>query len=122
MIGSCPGVGETFEMEMHNDRLGDYVVENRVVEFEPGRKIAWMPVLKSVAHPDPEVQLGVPAHNLWGWETSPLPGGATRVTEFFDSSASPVWLREATRDGENWREAIEASLANLARAFTGSNT
>lgn len=44
------------------------------------------------------------------------------MTEFFDSSASPVWLREATRDGENWREAIEASLANLARAFTGSNT
>ena len=115
------GVGETFEMEMHNDRLGDYVVENRVVEYEPGRRIAWMPALKSVAHPDPEVQLGVPAHNLWGWETSPLPGGGTRVTEFFDCSASPVGLREATRDGENWREAIEASLANLARTVTGSN-
>lgn len=113
-------VGESFVMEMHNDRLGDYVVENRVVEYEPGRRIAWMPVLRSVAQPDPEVQLGVPAHNLWGWETSPLPGGGTRVTEFFDCSASPAWLREATRQGEHWRQAIEASLANLERALTGS--
>ncbi len=32
-------VGETFEMEMHNDRLGDYVVENRVVEYEPSRRL-----------------------------------------------------------------------------------
>jgi hypothetical protein len=65
------GVGETFEMEMHNDRLGDYVVENRVVEYEPSRRIAWMPVLKSVAQPDPEVQLGVPAHNVWGVRAQP---------------------------------------------------
>jgi uncharacterized protein YndB with AHSA1/START domain len=82
-------VGETFEMEMHNDRFGDYVVENRVVEYEPSRRIAWMPVLKSVAQPDSEVQLGVPAHNVWGWKLSPLPGGGARVTEFFDCSASP---------------------------------
>jgi uncharacterized protein YndB with AHSA1/START domain len=114
-------VGETFEMAMHNDRLGDYVVENRVVEYEPGRRIAWMPVLKSVAQPDAGVQLGVPAHNVWGWELNPLPGGGTRVTEFFDCSASPQWLREATSEGENWRATIEASLANLARVFTDTN-
>jgi uncharacterized protein YndB with AHSA1/START domain len=113
-------VGETFEMEMHNDRLGDYVVENRVVEYEPSRRIAWMPVLKSVARPDSEVQLGVPAYNVWGWELSPLPGGGTRATEFFDCSASPERLRDATNEGENWRAAIEASLANLARVFAGS--
>jgi len=83
------GVGETFEMEMHNDRLGDYVVENRVVEYEPSRRIAWMPVLKSIAQSDSEVQLGVPAHNVWGWELSPLPAGGTTVTEFFDCSESP---------------------------------
>jgi uncharacterized protein YndB with AHSA1/START domain len=114
------GVGETFEMDMHNDRLGDYVVENRVVEYEPSRRIAWMPVLKSVAQPSSEVQVGVPAHNVWGWALSPLPSGGTRVTEFFDCSASPEWLREATNEGGNWRATIEASLANLARVFADS--
>ena len=113
-------VGETFEMEMHNNRLGDYVVENRVVEYEPSRRIAWMPVLKSVAQHDSGVQLGVPAHNVWGWQLSPLPGGGTRVTEFFDCSASPDWLREATNDGENWRATIEASLENLSRVIADS--
>ncbi|MDA8356914.1 MAG: SRPBCC family protein [Actinomycetota bacterium] len=114
------GVGEVFEMDMHNDRLGDYVVENRVVEYEPSRRIAWMPVLKSVAQPSSEVQVGVPARNVWGWALSPLPSGRTRVTEFFDCSASPEWLREATNEGENWRATIEASLANLARVFADS--
>ena len=113
-------VGENFDMEMHNDRLGDYVVENRVVEDEPVRRIAWMPVLKSVAQHDSGVQLGVPAHNVWGWQLSPLPGGGTRVTEFFDCSASPDWLREATNDGENWRATIEASLENLSRVIADS--
>jgi hypothetical protein len=42
------------------------------------------------------------------------------VTEFFDCSASPLWLREATNEGESWREPIEASLANLARIFAAS--
>lgn len=107
-------------MEMHNDRLGDYVVENRVVEYEPSRRIAWMPVLKSIAQSDSEVQLGVPAHNVWGWELSPLPAGGTTVTEFFDCSESPELLREATNEGENWRATIEASLANLARVFADS--
>ena len=42
------------------------------------------------------------------------------MTEFFDCSASPQWSREATNEGKSWREAIEISLANLARAFAGS--
>jgi hypothetical protein len=63
---------------------------------------------------------GVPAHNVWGWALSPLPGGGSRVTEFFDCSASPEWLREATNEGENWWATIKASLANLARVFAGS--
>ncbi len=108
------GVGDAFDMEMYNDRLGDYVMENRVVEFAPDRRIVWEPVLKSVAKPDAEIEPGVPAHHRWGWELAPLPGGGTRVTEFFDCSASPAWLHEATNGGENWRPAIEASLGNLA--------
>lgn len=65
------GVGETFEMGMHNDRLGDYVVENRVVDYEPGRRIAWMPVLKSVAHPDPRSNLASPPTTSRGGRPGP---------------------------------------------------
>lgn len=85
------------------------------MEYEPSRRIAWMPGLKAVAQPSSEVQVGVPAHNVWWWALSPLSSGGTRATEFFDCSASPEWLREATNEGENWRATIEASLANLTQ-------
>jgi hypothetical protein len=39
------GIGDVFEMKMFNDQLGEYVMENLVVEFEPDRRIVWEPVL-----------------------------------------------------------------------------
>jgi hypothetical protein len=33
-------------MNMFNDEMGDYVMENRVVEFEPERRIVWEPVMR----------------------------------------------------------------------------
>jgi uncharacterized protein YndB with AHSA1/START domain len=106
--------GDVFEMKMFNDVLGDYLIENQVVEFELDRRIAWEPVLKATDKPDHQSRVGERAHLRWGWELSPLPGGGTRVTEFYDLSAAPEWLHEATKEGEYWRPAIEASLANLA--------
>ena len=101
-------------MKMFNDTLGEYVMENHVVEFEADRRIAWEPVLKATDKPDFQSRVGDRAHLRWGWEMTPLSGGGTRVTEFYDLSEAPEWLHEATREGENWRPAIEASLANLA--------
>jgi len=46
------GIGDVFEMKMFNDVLGDYVMENYVVEFEPDRRIAWEPVLKATDKPE----------------------------------------------------------------------
>ena len=109
------GVGDVFEMRMFNDLLGDYVIENHVVEFELDRRLAWEPVLKATDHPEARSMIGDSAHLRWGWELTPQPGGRTRVTEFYDLSRAPEWLHEATRDGEDWRPAMEASLANLAR-------
>ena len=109
------GTGEIFEMKMFNDVLGDYLIENHVVEFELDRRIAWEPVLKATDKPEHQSRVGVRAHLRWGWELSPLPSGGTRVTEFYDLSAAPEWLHEATNEGENWRPAMEASLANLAK-------
>jgi uncharacterized protein YndB with AHSA1/START domain len=108
-------VGDTFDMRMSNDYLGDYVIENRVVEFEPDRRIAWEPVLKETDRPEAQSNVGVSAHLRWVWEVVARPDGGIRVTESYDLSRCPDWLREATRDGEDWREAIEASLENLAR-------
>lgn len=112
---SLSGVGEVFDMKMFNDVLGDYVIENHVVEFEPGRRIAWEPVLKATDKPDYQYLVGDRSHLRWGWELTPGPGGGTRVTEFYDLSLAPEWLHEATKEGEEWRSAMEASLANLAK-------
>jgi uncharacterized protein YndB with AHSA1/START domain len=50
-----------------------YRVTNRVVEFEPDRRIGW-------CHP---------ARAIWRYELEVVPGG-TRVTETFDYGGSPV--------------------------------
>ncbi len=108
-------VGDVFEMRMFNDTLGDYVIENHVVEFEPDRRIAWEPVLKQTDKQEHQSRIGDRAHLRWGWALAPRSTGGTRVTEFYDLSAAPEWLHEATNEGEHWRQAMEASLINLAK-------
>ena len=108
------GVGDVFEMKMFNETLGDYVMENHVVEFELDRRIAWEPVLKATDKPEFQARVGDRAHLRWRWELTALSGGGTRVTEVYDLSSAPQWLNEATKGGEDWRGGMEASLANLA--------
>lgn len=38
------GIGDVFEMKIFNEVLGEYMIENHVVEFELDRRIAWEPV------------------------------------------------------------------------------
>lgn len=113
-------VGDVFAMNMFNDEMGDYVMENRVVEFEPERRIVWEPVLHSIDKPGFQSGIGKPAFQQWGWQLEPLNDDSTRVTEFFDCSRSPDWLKEAVKGGEGWRSGIEASLENLARLVSES--
>ncbi len=96
-------VGDDFVMKMHNDAYGDYEMTNRVVTFEPGRRIEWMPERVGTE----------PGGYRWGYELTPEGSDTTVVTETFDCTASPDWLKEATKGGEGWREAMEASLVRL---------
>jgi uncharacterized protein YndB with AHSA1/START domain len=50
------------------------VRENHVVEFEEGRRLAWMPA---------EAGRKPPGH-LWRWELEPLGSSRTRVTHTYD--------------------------------------
>ena len=109
------GIGGVFEMKMFNDEMGDYMMENHVVEFEADRRIAWEPVLKSIDKPEFDADRGERAHHRWGWELTALAGDRTRVTEFYDLSKAPEWLHTATKEGERWRSGMEASLSNLAQ-------
>jgi uncharacterized protein YndB with AHSA1/START domain len=108
-------VGDVFAMRMFNDEMGDYVMENRVVEFEPERCIVWEPVMRSVDKPEFGSEIGDPGLHQWGWQLQPVSEAMTRVTEFFDCSRSPQWLQKAVKQGERWRPEIEASLENLER-------
>jgi uncharacterized protein YndB with AHSA1/START domain len=115
------GIGDVFEMKMFNDEMGEYIMENHVVQFVSDRLIAWEPVLKSVDKPDFQADVGKRASHRWGWELTPKRGGQSRVTEFYDLSAAPEWLHKATKEGERWRPGMEASLANLAKLIVRSS-
>jgi uncharacterized protein YndB with AHSA1/START domain len=63
-------LGDRFSMHM---RIGlPYRITNRVVEFEPNRRIAWCHFARAI----------------WRYELQRVDGG-TRVTETFDWSGSP---------------------------------
>jgi uncharacterized protein YndB with AHSA1/START domain len=66
------GVGEVFAMTLANGA----VRENHIVEFEEGRRIAWLP-----SEPG-----GRPPGHLWRWELEPLAETRTRVTHTYDWS------------------------------------
>ena len=40
------------------------------------------------------------------------------MTESFDSSASPDWLRKILRTGERWRDSMRLALDQLDRLAT----
>ncbi len=107
------GVGDVFAMKMHHDEIGDYEMNNRVVEFEDNHRIAWEPERRDVVEDS--------WHYRWGYDLVPDGATATIVTEFFDFSRSPDEARLATKDGTVWIEAISASLEKLKK-LVGANS
>ncbi len=66
------GQGDVFTMTL----TGGNIRENHIVEFEEGRRIAWLPS-------EPGRQ---PPGHLWRWELEPLSETRTRVTHTYDWS------------------------------------
>ncbi len=96
-------LGDRFGMDM---RLGvPYRVTNKVVEFEPGRRIAWSHF----------------GGHRWRWVVEPAGEGRSQVTETFDLSTArlPLALRlmgYPKRHEQN----VAGSVANLAAHFARS--
>jgi hypothetical protein len=118
-------VGDVFIIHMTHWSLGDYGMENRVVEFVPNRRIVWEPFAHTYQSAKfDEMLRGVSARETryWGWELEPLGPTLTRVTEFYDCSRLSDGLRSFLEDGEFWRLGMRKSLENLERLVLAPTT
>jgi uncharacterized protein YndB with AHSA1/START domain len=118
--GRVGAVGDVFSMQMHNDEMGEYVVDNHVVEFEPDRRIAWEPVLSDTSSAEHRADIGRTMHVRWGYELEPCGQGETLLTEFFDCSRSPEDFQAVLKGGTVWTKAISASLEKIEAALARS--
>ena len=107
------GVGETFTMTMHNDEMGDYEMTCHVVDYQAGRRIAWEPVLSAASRAEDQPDIGDRAGHQWAFELTPAGPGATVVTETYDCSLAPAWLRKAVRNGQRWLPSMTATLEKI---------
>jgi len=97
------GVGDEFTLNMYFSELGNYQMVNRVVAFEPDRRIVWEP-----REPD-EAAWG----HQWGYELAPDGPGATIVTEIFDCARWPDKERTEMEDGRIWIKPMTKTLERL---------
>lgn len=113
------GVGDVFVMNMYFDRLGgDYVTRNHVVEFEPGRRIAWSPAPGDAASAGDNFTYDEPLGHRWRFELAPEGSDSTVVTETYDCTAVPDWFQQQIEYGEIWREALTGTLERLDQLCT----
>lgn len=105
------GVGQVFTMEMTYPALGDYRTDNRVLEFEPGRRITW--TTSREGQP--------PAGVWWSWELGADGSGATTVVHTYDWSRvhDPAVLARVNFPRVS-AEQLQASVERLAGAAAGT--
>jgi hypothetical protein len=110
------GAGDVFVMKMYFAELGDYEMNNHVVEYELDRRIGWEPEAGR-GHPGAAAEAGA---GRWGhrWSYELIPDGpdATIVTEIYDCSRAPADARADMDDGEVWAEAMARTLERLEAA------
>jgi hypothetical protein len=113
------GVGDTFEMKMYHQEVGDYLMLNFVVEFEVDRRIGWEPAPgDAAASEDGIFPIGIPSGHRWSYELRADSERTTVVTEIFDCSRAPEDLREATEGGAAMIDDMTKTLEKLAAIFS----
>ncbi len=113
--GVVTGLGDVVIMNMYFERLGDYQMDNHIMEFEPDRRISWEPVAGS-GH----VRAGSRMGHRWGFTLEADGPDATMVTETYDCSRAPRELREGMDNGRMWLPGMETTLERLDRLVSGS--
>ena len=112
------GVGEVFIMRMYFSELGDYEMNNHVVEYERDRRIGWEPEAGR-GHPAATAEQGGSRWgHRWSYELVPDGADATTVTEIYDCSRAPADARAGMNDGEVWADDMARTLERLDAACT----
>jgi len=108
------GVGDVFVMQMFFPHLGDYEMNNHVVEYEPDRRIGWEPEAGR-GHPNaaPEASREARWGQRWSFELTPDGPDAAIVTEVFDCSRVPEDERVDIDNGGIWVESMNRTLERL---------
>jgi hypothetical protein len=108
------GVGDVFVMKMYFSHLGDYEMNNHVVEFEPDRRIGWEPEAGR-GHPStaPGSANPVRTGQRWSYQLTPDGPGATIVTEIYDCSQVSAEKRAQWDNGNIWRKSMTETLQLL---------
>jgi hypothetical protein len=120
--GIVTSVGDVFTMRMHNDVMGDYTIDNHVVEFEPERRIAWEPVLSAASRDEDKPYIGKSMRHRWGYELEAVEPQSTLVTEFLDCSRSPEVFQEGMQeDMEGWVPAAMAASLDMIGLQVGND-
>jgi hypothetical protein len=108
------GVGDVFVMKMYFAHLGDYEMNNHVVEYEPDRRIGWEPEAGR-GHPAAVPDSSEPSRwgHRWSYQLTPDGDDATVVTEIYDCSRVPEEARALMDNGRVWAESMARTLERL---------
>jgi hypothetical protein len=108
------GVGDVFVMKMYFSHLGDYEMNNHVVEYEQDRRIGWEPEAGR-GHPAVTSDSSEPARwgHRWSYQLTPDGPDATVVTEIYDCSRAPEEERAGMENGNVWIESMAKTLEQL---------
>jgi hypothetical protein len=108
------GVGDVFVMKMYFPHLGDYEMNNHVVEYEQDRRIGWEPEAGR-GHPAATPDSSDPPRwgQRWSYQLTPDGPDATLVTEIYDCSRAPEEERAGMDNGNVWIESMAKTLERL---------
>ena len=108
------GAGDVFVMKMYYSEIGEYEMNNHVVEYEQDRRIGWEPEAGR-GHPDYHPGSLAPARwgQRWIYQLTPDGPDATIVTEIYDCSAAPEHERAEIDNGAIWAGDMAKTLERL---------